>query len=106
VRVLITGGRGFADREMLYTVLDRLNAIHTFTVLIHGAAPGADTLGGEWAKERGIEDVLRIHNDLQFVPDRPDARPIPMPTRVRIATKVEVALATERNEFLAEQYGS
>lgn len=55
MRVLITGGRGFTDREMLYGVLDLLHAQHGFTLLIHGDADGADRMGGEWATERGVE---------------------------------------------------
>ena len=49
MRVLITGGRDFADRILLFEALDRLHAIHSFSVLIHGDAKGADTLAGEWA---------------------------------------------------------
>src|ERR1043165_7272006 len=59
MRVLITGGREFADRDLLFETLDRLHAVHGFTVLIHGAAPGADTLAGEWAEQRGIEVIAR-----------------------------------------------
>ena len=55
MRILITGGRDFDDREMLYRALDRLHEEHGFTLVIHGAARGADRLGGEWAQERGIE---------------------------------------------------
>jgi NADPH:quinone reductase-like Zn-dependent oxidoreductase len=59
MRVLITGGRDFADRDLLFETLDRLHAVHGFTVLIHGAASGADTLAGEWAKECGVEVIAR-----------------------------------------------
>ena len=52
MRVLITGGRSFDDRTLLFETLDRLHAIHEFTLLIHGDARGADRLGGEWARER------------------------------------------------------
>ena len=55
MRVLITGGRKYDDRESLFATLDRLHAEHHFTVLIHGDARGADRLGGEWAEERGVE---------------------------------------------------
>lgn len=55
-RVLVCGGRDYADRERLFTVLDhyRHAAPSGFAVVIHGAARGADTLGGEWAKSRGV----------------------------------------------------
>lgn len=54
MRVLVTGGRDFNDRELLFDALDRLHATHTFTVLIHGDANGADRLSGEWAVATGI----------------------------------------------------
>ena len=55
MRVLITGGRDFSDRGLLFETLDRLHATHTFTVLIHGDASGADRLAGEWAAAAGIK---------------------------------------------------
>jgi len=54
MRVLVCGGRDFADREKLASVLDSLHAQRPFSTVIHGAAPGADTLAGEWAMSRGI----------------------------------------------------
>ena len=54
MRILITGGRDFDDRDLLWSTLDRLHAEHHFTALIHGDARGADRLAGEWAGERGI----------------------------------------------------
>jgi hypothetical protein len=55
MRLLITGGRKFADRGLVWSVLDRLHGEHHFSMLIHGDARGADRLAGEWAQERGIE---------------------------------------------------
>jgi hypothetical protein len=55
MRLLVTGGRNFTDRDFLFATLDRLHAEHGFTLLIHGDARGADRLAGEWAKERGVE---------------------------------------------------
>jgi YspA, cpYpsA-related SLOG family len=54
MRVLVTGGRDFSNRELLFEILDRLHAAHTFTVLIHGDANGADRLAGEWGVARGV----------------------------------------------------
>lgn len=54
MRVLACGGRNFADRERLNRVLDQLHAIHDFTLLINGDAPGADFLSSEWAHSRKI----------------------------------------------------
>lgn len=50
MRLLVCGGRDFVDREWMFSVLDKLAP----TVVIHGAAPGADTLADEWAKARGV----------------------------------------------------
>lgn len=40
-RLLVTGGRNFADRDLLYATLDRLHAEHHFMLVIHGDARGA-----------------------------------------------------------------
>jgi hypothetical protein len=55
MRVLVTGGRDFGDRKLLFETLDRLHATHVFSVLIHGDASGADRLAGEWAVARGVQ---------------------------------------------------
>lgn len=54
-RVLICGGRDFADAARIWSVLDHyLAEADDFECLIHGAAPGADTIAGEWATARGV----------------------------------------------------
>lgn len=57
MHVLITGGRNFDNRELLETTLDAVHASVPLSVLIHGAANGADTFAGEWASRKGIEVV-------------------------------------------------
>jgi hypothetical protein len=54
MRVLVTGGRDFADRELLFGALDRIHAEKVFAVLVHGGAKGADRLAGEWGVARGV----------------------------------------------------
>jgi len=54
-RLLVCGGRDYADRERVFSVLDRVNAKRPVGLVIHGAARGADTLAGEWAEEREVE---------------------------------------------------
>jgi hypothetical protein len=54
MRLLVTGGRDFSNRELLFEALDRLHAVRGFTVLIHGDANGADRLAGEWGAARGV----------------------------------------------------
>ena len=50
--VLVCGGRDFKDRNRLYAVLDGLKP----GVIVHGGAKGADSLAGEWARDRGVEE--------------------------------------------------
>ena len=52
--LLACGGRDFTDRDAVFRALDRAHAKRPVTMLIHGAARGADTLAGEWADDRGI----------------------------------------------------
>lgn len=52
-RVLVCGGRNYADRARVYKVLDELRP----SVVIHGAARGADTLAANWAYTRGVEQL-------------------------------------------------
>jgi hypothetical protein len=52
--VLVCGGRHYADRVRVFAVLDAAHAMHGFTLLVHGAATGADTLADAWAKARGV----------------------------------------------------
>ena len=51
MRVLICGGRKYTDRGKILYTLRRYNA----TVVIHGAAKGADMLADDCAKELGLE---------------------------------------------------
>ncbi len=54
MRVLVCGGRDFADEAHLFSVLDALHAATPITVVIHGKARGADTLAERWALARDI----------------------------------------------------
>ena len=42
MKVLVCGGRDYADRDHLNNTLDYLHQQHNFTLLIQGAARGAD----------------------------------------------------------------
>lgn len=57
MRVLITGGRDFADIARLEETLNLLHASNTIKLLIHGAAKGADTLASQWAIKNGVEEL-------------------------------------------------
>lgn len=54
MRVLVTGGRNFGDIGLVENALSELHATKTISVLIHGAAKGADALVCEWAKQNSI----------------------------------------------------
>lgn len=54
MRLLVCGGRDFADRGAAFRALDRLQERRPIGLVIHGGAPGADALAGEWAQSRGI----------------------------------------------------
>lgn len=55
MKVLVTGGRDFNDRNLLNFALSVLHAATPFTLLIHGNARGADSLADEWARGQGID---------------------------------------------------
>lgn len=48
MRVLVCGGRGYADRAYVYEALDYYDP----SVIIAGGAKGADTLARDWAVSR------------------------------------------------------
>ena len=51
MRVLVCGGRFFSDGLLLDRVLSEIEP----SVVIHGAARGADMLAHNWAKMRGLD---------------------------------------------------
>lgn len=53
-RVLVCGGRDFNDKEAVFRALDKLHSTGRVVLVIHGAAPGADSLAAQWAQEHGI----------------------------------------------------
>lgn len=53
--VLVTGGRDYKNRKRVFEVLDKIHEELPITLLVHGAAKGADTLADAWAKSRGIK---------------------------------------------------
>jgi hypothetical protein len=54
-RLLVCGGREYVNRERVFYVLDAYHKKFGISVLIHGAARGADSLADEWAVARGVE---------------------------------------------------
>lgn len=56
LRVLVCGGRNFEDRGKVFEALDHLHAKRGIGWVIHGAAPGADTLASEWARANKVQE--------------------------------------------------
>jgi hypothetical protein len=50
VRIIVCGGRDFADVDHLRRVLADLNEQQNISVLAHGGAAGADSEAGKWAQ--------------------------------------------------------
>lgn len=48
-RVIVCGGRDYADREQLNAILDLAHEANPIVALIHGNARGADQLADDWA---------------------------------------------------------
>lgn len=65
MRLLVCGGRDYADRDAAWRALDAIHRKHGITLLIHGACMkpgstelrGADRWGEEWAKAREVPYV-------------------------------------------------
>jgi len=57
IRLLVCGGRDYYDYAAVERALDRVHAEIGISLLIHGAARGADTLAEYWAKSRGVETL-------------------------------------------------
>jgi hypothetical protein len=55
-RVLVCGGRNYSDRGQLFAILDQAHYEIPIVCLIHGAARGADSLAGQWAREHSIPE--------------------------------------------------
>ena len=56
--VAIAGGKHVEDPEAVWSVLDRTKAKHPDIVILHGGAPGVETLAARWAETRGVDQVV------------------------------------------------
>ena len=57
MKALVCGGREYSDYPTLARTLNSIhqdNPDNPITTLIHGAARGADSLAGRWAKTAGV----------------------------------------------------
>jgi predicted Rossmann-fold nucleotide-binding protein len=57
MRVLVCGGRNYADRDQVYAALDAVwhEAPHDTMMVIQGGAKGADALARDWCVTRMVE---------------------------------------------------
>lgn len=61
MRVLVCGGRDFADDALLVQALDMLHQhCGPVTHLIHGAARGADSIAAAWAQHGQLADDIKV----------------------------------------------
>src|SRR5262245_28905731 len=58
MKVLVCGGREFADVAFIHAHLDRLHRQYQFKTLIEGDARGVDRIAGEWASTRDVELIV------------------------------------------------
>ena len=56
--VAVTGGKEVADPAAVWSVLDRTHAKHGNMVLVHGGAPGIETVAAKWAEARSVDQVI------------------------------------------------
>ena len=66
IRVIVCGGRDYADRVRVFQALDAAHAKRPIKTLVHGGAPGADSLAQDLGRERGYRssDETRIGSAL------------------------------------------
>ena len=53
MKVIVTGSRDFADRDLVRSILNELYHIHDGLIVVHGCCPtGADRFADDWALDR------------------------------------------------------
>ena len=57
MNVVITGGRHFKDKKMMFSVLDKIHETNPIVRLAHGGCTGADNLAREWALQNEVVSV-------------------------------------------------
>lgn len=61
LRLLVTGGRDYSDVKtvdrVLRSYLARVDGVKTKLLVIHGGAPGLDTLAGDWCNKNAVPCV-------------------------------------------------
>lgn len=55
--LLVTGGRDYECTAKVQAVLDDMHELCPFTHVVHGGARGLDIRAGNWARQRGVQEV-------------------------------------------------
>lgn len=55
MKILVCGGRDYANEVHVFLVLDSFHRKYGISAIVTGAARGADYLAGKWAKKNSIE---------------------------------------------------
>lgn len=63
MKVLVCGGKDFADVEKLYSELDRIHASTRISCIIEGGARGADYLAARWSAKNDLTHHKRFKAD-------------------------------------------
>jgi len=71
MRLLVCGGRDYADRAFITECLDKARAKRPITLLLHTGKPGAEMLAATWAWGRGIRDKA-LEPDAMMAEGKPD----------------------------------
>ena len=78
-KVLVCGGRDYADQAAVDRVLDSMHAADRIGCIVSGGARGADLLGENWAKRKTVA-VMRFPAPWAFL--GPAARKARVPVEV------------------------
>jgi hypothetical protein len=54
MRLVVCGGRDYYNQNRIYDTLTKAHSLIPITLLAHGAARGADTIAGDWAKAHDV----------------------------------------------------
>lgn len=106
LNVLVCGGRDYNNARFIHEQLSRIHAERPFSLIIHGAARGADEWAEHWAEMNGVQPVA-----CKALWDKFGRRAGPMRNRAMLLLKPHLVVAfhggagTEGMVALARQAG-
>lgn len=62
MKLLVCGGCDFDRKGVIWDALDAVHRRDPVSLVITGAAPGADTLADRWALARGLDRIIVLAN--------------------------------------------